>query len=56
MEAGADAHRLRRPPTFADYVTNVLHDSIDPSTVDVLRGDAEFMDAYDFPRASDDER
>jgi hypothetical protein len=49
-------HRLRRPATFADYVTNVLHDAIDPSTVDLLRDDPEFMRAYDFPPTPGDER
>ena len=42
-------HRTLRPPTFADYMTDLLHRTIDADTVEALRADEEFVRAYDFP-------
>lgn len=42
-------HRTVRPPTFADYMADLLHRSIDSDTVDLLREDREFLLAYHFP-------
>jgi hypothetical protein len=46
-------HRAVRPATFDEYLTDILHRAIDPSTVAALRDDAEFMAAYDFPGGED---
>ncbi|HYI07610.1 MAG TPA: hypothetical protein VEK57_00940 [Thermoanaerobaculia bacterium] len=48
-------HRVVRPATFDEYLTDILHRAIDPATVAELRDDAQFMAAYDFPREEDDE-
>lgn len=42
-------HRTIRPLTFTDYMTDLLHRSINAETVDALRGDKEFIRAYDYP-------
>lgn len=39
-------HRAVQPRNLSDYLTDVLHQSIEPSTVDVLRRDPEFMRSY----------
>ena len=39
-----------------DLVTDLLHPNIEPATVERLRGDAEFMEAFHFPhKPGDDE-
>jgi len=42
-------HRTVRPSTLSEYLTDFLGRGIDPDTVHLLRGDREFMAAFDFP-------
>ena len=42
-------HRVARPSTFDEYLTDLLHRAIDPTTIDALRHDHEFVRAYEFP-------
>jgi hypothetical protein len=42
-------HRMVRPGTLSEYLTDFLARGIDPHTVDLLHGDQDFMQAFDFP-------
>lgn len=42
-------HRTVRPSTLSEYLTDFLARSIDPQTVELLRGDRDFMQAFEFP-------
>jgi hypothetical protein len=42
-------HRTVRPGTLSEYLTDFLARGIDPSTVQLLSRDREFMTAFDFP-------
>jgi hypothetical protein len=42
-------HRTVRPGTLSEYLTDFLARGIDPQTVELLHGDREFMQAFDFP-------
>ena len=42
-------HRTVRPHTLSDYLTDFLSRGIGPDTVAALRGDRDFMEAFDFP-------
>ena len=42
-------HRTVRPSTLSDYLTDFLSRGIDPHTVQLLHGDRDFMQAFDFP-------
>jgi hypothetical protein len=35
--------------SLEDYLVDLLHDAIEPATIDLLRHDEEFMRAYEFP-------
>lgn len=47
-------HRTVRPHDLSDYLTDVLHRSIDPDTIDVLRRDPAFMRSYAFMEGDHD--
>ena len=47
-------HRTIRPGTLSEYLTDVLSRGIDPNTVSLLRGDPDFMTAFDFPDGGTD--
>lgn len=47
-------HRTVRPSTLSDYLTDFLSRSIDPHTVQLLHGDRDFMQAFDFPYGGGD--
>jgi hypothetical protein len=47
-------HRTVRPSTLSEYLTDFLARGIDPSTVELLRGDADFMTAFNFPDGGTD--
>src|SRR5215212_4456074 len=42
-------HRTVRPSTLSEYLTDFLGRGIDPHTVELLSGDRDFMQAFDFP-------
>ena len=42
-------HRTVRPSTLSEYLIDFLGRGIDPHTVELLRGDHDFMQAFDFP-------
>lgn len=42
-------HRTVRPGTLSEYLTDFLARGIDPHTVELLHGDRDFMQAFDFP-------
>lgn len=42
-------HRTVRPSTLSEYLTDFLGRGIDPDTVEILHGDHDFMQAFDFP-------
>jgi hypothetical protein len=42
-------HRTVRPKTLSEYLTDFLARGIDPTTVELLHGDPDFMAAYHFP-------
>jgi hypothetical protein len=42
-------HRTVRPGTLSEYLTDLLARGIDPDTVQLLSGDREFIEAFDFP-------
>jgi hypothetical protein len=48
-------HRIARPSTFDDYMTDLLHRAIDAGTVDALHGDEAFLHAYEFPDGGRDD-
>jgi hypothetical protein len=47
-------HRTVRPSTRSEYLTDFLSRGIDPDTVRLLRGDPDFIAAYDFPDGGTD--
>jgi hypothetical protein len=47
-------HRTVRPGTLSEYLTDFLARGIDPSTVQLLGSDREFMTAFDFPYGATD--
>jgi len=48
-------HRTVRPLDLSDYLTDLLHRGIDPTTVAALRSDRAFMDSYAFPEGANDD-
>lgn len=42
-------HRTVRPSTLSEYLTDFLARGIEPATVELLRSDHDFMQAFDFP-------
>ena len=51
---GADMYGLPRRAAFADYVADLLRDAVEPTTVEMLRHDAEFMRAYELAEGDGD--
>jgi hypothetical protein len=47
-------HRTVRPQSLSEYLTDFLARGIDPNTVELLRGDADFMVAFNFPYGDTD--
>lgn len=47
-------HRTVRPDTLSEYLTDFVARGIDPHTVELLRGDRDFMQAFDFPYGEGD--
>lgn len=47
-------HRTVRPSTLSEYLTDFLGRGIDPHTVELLRGDRDFMQAFEFPYGGTD--
>jgi hypothetical protein len=47
-------HLTVRPSTLSEYLTDFLGRGIDPDTVQLLRGDDEFIAAFDFPHGGTD--
>ena len=47
-------HRTVRPSTLSEYLTDFLGRGIDPHTVELLHGDRDFMQAFDFPDGGTD--
>ena len=42
-------HRTVRPGTLSEYLTDFLARGIDPHTVELLRGDRDFVEGFEFP-------
>ncbi|HEX7154986.1 MAG TPA: hypothetical protein VF618_26150 [Thermoanaerobaculia bacterium] len=49
FESARTTAEARRGLTFHDYVARLLHLAIESETVDELRADSDFNEAYDYP-------